>query len=553
MIQTGSIPHSLIIVFLTAALGLALGSVKIYKFRLGLAGVLFMGIFFSHFGIEINHEILEFLREFGLILFVYTIGYQVGPGFFSSFEKDGLKLNFLAFGVVSLGTLVTIGIVKLTKIPVTVALGLFSGATTNTPSLGACHHLLKEMHGITPQALEQLDLGYALAYPFGIIGIILTLLLIKVVMGFNLKDEQQQYYKNNNLDDGDIEGLNIEIQNPNIDGITINQIPAISGNGQENGVVISRVMHGKEIKVATSETQIFVGDVVLVIGKKSKLEKIRMVLGNISTIDLRSLAKNILTKRIVITQSKVIGRTPKDLDFFHRFGVTLTRVSRAEIQLTPTANFKFNFGDRVTAVGEESDLQKVADELGNSIKRMDQTEIIPFFMGIVLGLLLGSVPFSIPGITIPIKLGMAGGPLIVAILLSRLGHFGKMIWYMPNSANLTLREFGIMMFLACVGLKSGHNFMATLLSSDGVKWIIAGSIITLVPILIVGFIAAKNMKLNYLSVCGLLAGSMTDPPALAYATEIAETDAPAVTYASVYPLTMVLRVIAAQILVMVLI
>lgn len=549
LITSGSIAHSLIFVFLTSALGLAIGSLKIYKFRLGLAGVLFMGICFGHFGVSINPNFLDFMREFGLILFIYTIGYQVGPGFFSSFGKNTLKLNMLAASIVILGALVTIAIVKLGNIPPTVALGLFSGATTNTPSLGAVGQLLKELQGISPIALQRPDLGYAIAYPFGIIGIILSLWLIKVTSGFKLENEKAKFNKEQNPKPRNIDSLNIEIKNPNIHGLKISEIPGI----KQTGVMISRIFHEQEVRVATSETQLFPGDIVLAIGEKSKLDSIRIILGVESSTDLRALPSVVTTKRIIVTHANVVGLSPRELDFYRKYGVTLTRVSRAEIEFTPTATFRFQYGDRVTAVGEESALKKVADQLGDSIKKLEHTEIVPFFLGIVLGLIIGSIPFYIPGISVPIKLGMAGGPLIVAIVLSRLGHIGKMIWYMPNSANLTLREFGIMMFLACVGLKSGQHFFETLLSSEGLSWIFAGALITLIPILIVGFIATRSLKLNYLTVCGLLSGSMTDPPALAYATEITDSDGPAITYASVYPLTMLLRVIAAQVLVMILI
>lgn len=549
MITPGSISHSLIFVFLTSALGLAMGSLKIYKFRLGLAGVLFMGLLFSHFGVSVNPNFLDFMREFGLILFIYTIGYQVGPGFFASFGKNTLKLNGLAASIVLLGALVTIAIAKFTQVPSTVALGLFSGATTNTPSLGAVGQMLKDFQGLTPEMLMQPDLGYALAYPFGIMGIILSLTLIKATLGLSVTSEKEKFNKEQNPLHEEIDSLNIEIKNPNINGIKISEIPSI----KNTGVVISRIFHNDDVMVATSETLLFPGDIVLAIGERSKLDSIRIILGAVSATDLRTIPGQISTKRIVVTKPSAVGRSPRELDFFRKYGVTLTRVSRAEIQFTPTSRFHFQFGDRVTAVGEESALKKVADELGDSIKKLEHTEIIPFFLGIVLGLLLGSIPFYIPGMSVPIKLGMAGGPLIMAIILSRLGHVGKMIWYMPNSANLTLREFGIMMFLSCVGLKSGQHFLSTLISGEGILWIVAGAMITLIPILIIGFIAARLLKMNYLSVCGLLSGSMTDPPALAYATEITESDGPAITYASVYPLTMLLRVIAAQVLVMYLI
>lgn len=548
MISSGSIAYSLIFVFLTSALGLALGSFKIYRLRLGLAGVLFMGIAFSHFGVTVNPEFLDFMREFGLILFVYTIGYQIGPGFFSSFGKHGLYLNLLAASVVGLGGVVTLAIVKVIKIPSSIALGLFSGATTNTPSLGASQHLLKDIPNISPETISQLDLGYALAYPFGIIGIIFSLWLIRVVYRYSVQDEKVKFLKEQNISIHELTNMNIEIQNPNIKDIKISELPSI----KESGVVISRILHDQKVSVATAETILNPGDIILAVGEKTKLEKLKMILGVESKADIKILSGNISTQRIVVTKPEVVGRSPRELDFYHKYGVTLTRVSRAEIELIPTGNFKLNFGDRVTAVGEESALLKVADKLGNSIKQLDHTEIVPFFLGIVLGLLLGSVPFYIPGIAFPIKLGLAGGPLVVAIILSRMGHLGKMIWYMPNSANLTLREFGIMMFLSCVGLKSGHNFISTLISSDGVTWILSGALITIIPILIVGFFAAKFSKMNFLTICGLLAGSMTDPPALAYATEMTESDAPAITYASVYPLTMLLRVTTAQILVMLL-
>lgn len=538
-----SVTHSILVLSLIAGLGLWLGSIQIFRFKLGIAAVLFVGLGFGHLHFTLDTHVIEFIREFGLILFIFTIGTQVGPGFFSSLQKNGLHLNLLAASIVILGLIVTYIIKNISGLDTSVMIGLFSGAVTNTPSLGAAQQMIKD---VLPDQAQTPGLSYAVAYPFGIIGIVLTMTLIRYVFRINIQGEVAEILKKLNTSASKLSTLNILVKNPNINGIMIKKIPSL----KESGILISRIQHGNSVCVATADSLIHTGDILLAIGKKEQLENIQLILGEISDIDLRTGSHTISSQRIIITQPQIVGKRPRELNLFQRFGVTLTRVSRAEIEFTPTADFQFQYGDRVIAVGEEESLKKVAHEFGNSLKSLDHPQIIPFFLGIFLGVVLGSMPFFIPGMPVPLKLGLAGGPLIIAILMSRIGHIGKIIWHMPESSNLILREFGMILFLSCVGLKAGEKFFDLLINGEGLYWMALAALITLIPILIVGFCARYFMKMNYVTLCGLLSGSMTDPPALAFANSMTQSDSCAISYATVYPLTMFLRVIGTQIFIL---
>ena len=541
-----SVAHSLLILALVAATGVLLGSIKIKKIGLGIAGVLFSGLAFGHFGFHINNEVMDFVREFGLILFVYTIGMQVGPGFAASLRKQGLPLNIMAASIVGLGVLVTIGIVYLGGIDMSVAVGLFSGGTTNTPALGAAQQALKNMPSFTEELAKMPGLGYAVAYPFGILGIILTMGFIKALFKVQPTKEAAEFASQMQSSTPRPVNLNIAVTNPNLDGLAIERIPGMASSG----VVISRVLRGGEMDVAVPETVLRLGDVVHAVGPEAKLREIQIIIGKPSDVDLKALPSTVTTRRVVVTKKSVLGKTIEELNL-DGMGVAVTRVSRADIEFTPTASFTFQFADTVLMVGEEEAINRAANALGNSPKQLNHPQIVPIFVGIALGILVGSIPFHFPNIPAPVKLGLAGGPLLVAILLSRLGRVGPLIYYMPQSANFMLRELGIVLFLACVGLKAGDQFIHTLTQGPGLYWMGCASLITLVPLLIVGLVARAIYKLNYTSICGVLSGSMTDPPALAFANTMAGSDAPSISYATVYPLTMLLRVVAAQLLVLI--
>jgi putative transport protein len=538
-----AVAHALIILSLVAVTGLALGSIRIGGVQLGIGGALFSGIAFAHFGFTIDAGILEFVREFGLILFVYAIGLHVGPGFFGALRKDGLKLNTLAASLVILGVLVTVGVHLIGGIPLPAALGLMSGATTNTPSLAAATQVLKDMN-VDEGLRGMAPLGYALAYPFGIVGIILTMILLRNVFGLDPAHAAAEFDEARKAGAA-LETLNIEVRNGAMEGLRLRDIPGFD----HLGVVVSRVLHQGSQEVLDPEHRLYVGDVVLAVGKRKNLEDLRIILGGeISTLNLKEMPSDVKWERLVVTSQAARGKTLADLDLAQVHHVVLSRVVRAGIELTPTGALRLQFGDIVTAIGEPEALKRVATLLGNRPEALNHAQIIPIFVGIALGVALGSIPIAVPGLPAPLKLGLAGGPLVAAILLSRLGTLGPLVWFMPPVANHVLREIGIVLFLACAGLKSGGRFAETIVAGDGLPWLLYGALITIVPLLVVGFIGHLWTRMNYLTLCGLLAGSMTDPPALAFANGLHRSEAQSLGYATVYPLVMFLRVLAPQIL-----
>lgn len=563
-----AVAQTILILSLVAATGHFLGSFKIRGVGLGVAGVLFSGLLFGHFGFRVDPDVMQFVREFGLILFVYTIGMQVGPGFMASLRRQGLPLNLMAAAVVLLGVAVTLVLVFVFKIDMTVAVGLFSGGTTNTPALGAAQQALQnlpvetiqsvagripELASSAPDAaaardaiLKRPGLGYAVAYPFGILGIIVVMGLVRAFFRIKAGEEAQAFNQTMGASQSTLTTMNLVVQNTNLDGLRVAEVPGLKGSG----VVVSRIRKGGEIDNATPETVLHTGDVVLLVGPAEKLKEIQIIVGTRTEMDLKALPSRLTTRRVVVTHKEVLGRTLEELDLHQRFDVTATRVSRAEIEFTPSPSFRVEFADTLLLVGEPDAIEQAAKHLGNSPKQLNHPQIMPIFVGIALGVLVGSWPFAIAGMPAAVKLGLAGGPLLVAILLSRIGRLGPLIYYMPLSANFMLREVGITLFLACVGLKAGDQFVATLTHGPGLYWMACAALITLLPLLLVGFVARQIYKTNYMTLCGVLAGSMTDPPALAFANSIAASDAPSVSYATVYPLTMLLRVVCAQLLVL---
>ncbi len=541
---------AVLILSLVGALGLAISSIKVKGVGIGVTGVLFAGILLGHFKIHIEKEILEFVREFGLILFVFTIGLQLGPGFFASLRKQGLKLNLLATATVVLGALVAMGVARyLFKLDVVAALGLLSGATTNTPSLGATQQTLKALGAAFQDQVGLPALAYAVAYPGGVIGIIATLIFLRTVFGVDPEKEAQAYRSEQSRGHDALERMNLVVDNPNLDGLAIGDIP---GRG-EIRVVVSRIQRkgASEVQTATDQTPMQVGDTLLAVGARKHLEQLRVIVGHESPINLMKAPGRVLTRRFVVTRKGVIGKTLAEVDLAGRYGVTVTRVARAEIEMAAMPQIALQFGDVLQVVGEEIAMPKLTEELGNSVRALNETNFTSIFVGLALGVLLGMIPLHLPGIPVPIRLGLAGGPLLVAIILSRLGHMGPMIWHMPANANAAFRELGIVLFLACVGLKAGEQFFATVFTQQGLNWLIAGFCITVIPILTVGVIARWLLKMNFTLISGLLAGSMTDPPALAFANAVSRSDAPSIAYATVYPLTMLLRIVSVQILVLV--
>ncbi len=541
------VAFAVLVLSLIAVAGLAVGSLRIRGIGLGTAGVLFAGIAFGHFGFEIDPAILEFVREFGLILFVFTIGLQLGPGFFASLRQEGLRLNVLAASIVGLGALTVAFCAWMLKLDGAAALGVFSGATTNTPSLGAAQQTMAMLGTIAADRATLPALAYAVSYPVGIVGIIATLLFLRSVFRIDAEAEAEQFHAERQRGVHPLKRMNLLVENMNLDGVPISEVPGL----QETGVTIARIRRAgqRAVQAATGETVLHGGDTILAVGTRPNLHRFQMVVGRESDTDLFQAPGDVTFRRVVATRAEVLGKTVGELGLDHLYGVAVTRVDRAGIEMTAVADLRLQFGDRLHIVGDEESLAKVGDVLGNSVKALNETHFIPVFLGIALGVIVGVIPFHFPGLPVPVRLGIAGGPLIIAILLSRLGRIGRLVWHMPANANLAFRELGITLFLACVGLKAGAQFFAMVFSASGLVWLLAALLVTIIPLLIIGLIARAQMKLNYMTICGLIAGSMTDPPALAFAGAISKSDAPSFAYATVYPLAMLLRIVAAQALV----
>ncbi|MDR0231930.1 MAG: putative transporter [Dysgonamonadaceae bacterium] len=542
------VAHTVLLFAFVIAIGIALGKIKIFGISLGITFVLFVGILAGHFGFEANNEVLHFMKEFGLILFVYSIGLQVGPGFFSSFKKGGIQLNMLAAGTVFLAVIVTITLHFITGIPIQTMVGIMSGAITNTPGLGAAQQAFYDIKGV---ADETISMGYAVAYPLGVVGIIFSIIAMKYIFKVKLEQENENLQKQSKQT-SNIELTSLEVKNPAVFGKDIKTISKLVGQK----FIVSRVLHNQtdKIEIASSLTVINEGDKLFVATTPEEREKVTAFIGekvDMNQDDWSLLDKQLVSRRILITKHEVNGKSLKQLNIRAAFGVNITRINRAGVDLMAQANLHLQMGDRVTVVGDEKAIKNVEKALGNEMKRLNEPNLIPIFIGIFLGVILGSIPFAFPGIPQPVKLGLAGGPLIIAILMSIFGPKYKLVTYTTMSANLMLREIGICFFLACVGLGAGKNFVHTLMYEGGLTWVGLGIIITVVPLFITGILGRSVFKLNYFTLMGLMAGSTTDPPALAYSNATAGNDIPAVSYATVYPLTMFLRVLCAQLMILI--
>lgn len=536
------------ILALVAVVGLFIGNVKFRGVGLGIGGVLFGGIIVGHFvsqaGMTLSSDMLHVIQEFGLILFVYTIGIQVGPGFFASLRVSGLRLNLFAVLIVIIGGLVTAILHKLFDIPLPVVLGIFSGAVTNTPALGAGQQILRDLG--TPMAMvDQMGMSYAMAYPFGICGILFTMWMLRVIFRVNVETEAQQHESTRTNGGALIRTINIRVENPNLHNLAIKDVPILNGDK----VICSRLKREETLKVPSPETVIQLGDLLHLVGQPADLHNAQLVIGQEVDTSLSTKGTDLRVERVVVTNENVLGKRIRDLHFKERYDVVISRLNRAGVELVASSDISLQFGDILNLVGRPSAIDAVANVLGNAQQKLQQVQMLPVFIGIGLGVLLGSIPVFVPGFPAALKLGLAGGPLIMALILGRIGSIGKLYWFMPPSANLALRELGIVLFLSVVGLKSGGDFVATLIDGDGMSWIVYGIFITAIPLLAVGILARMLAKMNYLTLCGMLAGSMTDPPALAFANNLhATSGAAALSYATVYPLVMFLRIITPQLL-----
>ena len=533
---------------LVAVVGLWLGNIKIRGVGFGIGGVLFGGIFVGHFadqlGWVLSADMLHFIQEVGLILFVYTIGIQVGPGFFASLRVSGLRLNLFAFGIVVMGGLVTAILHKLFAIPLPVVLGIFSGAVTNTPALGAGQQILRDL-GIPADVVDQMGMSYAMAYPFGICGILLSMWLVRVLFRVNVEQEAKEHESTLTNGHALIKTINIRVENPNLNNMAIQDVPILNSAT----IICSRLKRDETLMVPSPDTLIQHGDLLHLVGQPADLNNARLVIGQEVDTSLSTRGTDMRVERVVVTNEKVLGKKIRDLQVKERYDVVISRLNRAGVELVASQDASLQFGDILNLVGRPSSIDAVADMVGNAQQKLQQVQMLPVFIGVGLGVMLGSIPLYVPGFPVALKLGLAGGPLIMALILGRIGSIGKLYWFMPPSANLALRELGIVLFLAVVGLKSGGDFVDTLVNGEGMSWVGYGIFITAIPLITVGLLARIFAKMNYLTLCGMLAGSMTDPPALAFANNLhATSGAAALSYATVYPLVMFLRIITPQLL-----
>lgn len=551
--DTDSIAHIALLYSIVIAVGILLGKIKIGGISLGVTFVLFAGIVAGHIGFTAPVNILSFIQDFGLILFVFCIGLQVGPGFFESFKKGGVNLNLLSTTTVLLNVVVMFACYFIffdtndkTNLPMMV--GTLYGAVTNTPGLGAANEALESVWA-DKSTLPQIASGYACAYPLGVLGIIGATIAIRFITGTKLADEEEELREAEAEDPhAKPHQMHLKVNNTYLAGRTVEQINEFLNRD----VVFSRLMHEGKVSIPSSQDVFEMGDEVLVVCAEADAEAIQAFIGPEIEMAWEEEDSNqpMISRRIVVTNSSMNGKTLGKMHFSSVYGVTVTRISRQGMDVFASRNYRFQVGDKILVVGPKDNVSRIAEMMGNSVKRLDHPNIATIFIGIIVGILFGSIPFAIPGMPVPMKLGIAGGPLIIAILIGRFGHRMKLNTYTTTSANMMLREIGLVLFLASVGIKAGANFWHTVVQGDGLLYVATGFIITIVPILIVGVIARLKFKFNYFTLMGMIAGTYTDPPALAYANSICSREAPAIGYSTVYPLSMFLRIFTAQLIVL---
>lgn len=547
---TDSVAHIVLLYAIVIAVGVYLGKIKIGGISIGVTFVLFAGIAAGHIGFTAPTNILSFLQEFGLILFVFMIGLQVGPGFLESFRKGGITLNLLSTVMVVLNVIVMFACYYIffdTSDPknLPMMMGTLYGAVTNTPGLGAANETLYSIFdkGEVPQIAS----GYACAYPLGVLGIIGATIAIKYIFGIKLEKEEEELAKEEE-DNDDVKPhfMDLEVTNLYLEGKTLAQVH----NFLNRDFVCSRILHDGHVSIPNGSTIFHIGDKLFVVCAENDAEAIIAFIGPTINVDWKKQDEPMVSKRILVTRSSINGKTLGQMHFSSAYGVNVTRVTRQGMDLFAIPSLSLQVGDRIMVVGPEDAVNRVAAVMGNSIKRLDAPNIATIFVGVFIGILFGSIPVAIPGIPVPIKLGIAGGPLIIAILIGRYGYKVHLVTYTTTSANMILREIGLMLFLASVGIKAGDGFLETVIQGDGVKYVYTGFLITIIPILIIGIIARKKYKFNYFTIMGMIAGTYTDPPALAYANSICSKEAPSIGYSTVYPLSMFLRIFTAQIIVL---
>lgn len=543
-----SIAHIVALYAFVIAAGVLLGKIKFFGISLGVTFVLFVGILAGHFGFTGNPAILSFVQDFGLILFVFCIGLQVGPSFFSSFKRGGITLNLLAVGIVFLNIAVALILYFALqgRVDIPMMVGILCGAVTNTPGLGAANEALQQLHYQGPE----IAMGYACAYPLGVMGIILSMIIIRYICRVDVQRDSDEIQKEEEANPHmKPYTISLKVQNEALSGKTLSQVQ----NFLARDFVCTRIIQDGHMITPNANTVLRLGDRMFLVCAEDDSEAIMAFIGPKIEQDwdaTNQQDKPMVSRRILVTQPNINGKTLGELHFSSMYGVNVTRVNRSGMDLFAARQLRLQVGDRVMVVGPQDAIERVANLLGNQLRRLDHPNIVTIFVGILCGILFGSLPIAIPGMPTPVKLGLAGGPLIISILIGRFGHKVKLVTYTTMSANLMLREVGLVLFLASVGIKAGENFVQMVVEGDGVLYVVLGFLITFIPLIITGIIARWHHRVNYFTLMGLIAGSNTDPPALAYANQIAGNDAPAVGYSTVYPLTMFLRILTAQLLVL---
>lgn len=540
-----SVADGMAILALAVTVGLLLGAISIHRMKLGISGVLFSSLLFGQLGLTIDPKVLQFLRDFALILFMYAIGLQVGPGFISSLRTDGLRLNILSVAVLALGAVMA-AIIARTFAPTT-APGLYTGAFTTTPGLAAAQETLRRVHaaeGRSEVMAAHTGLAYTITYPFGVIGPVLVIAALRRVFRIRVQDEKDAITAAEDRRRPPIETLDFEVTQSAQAGIPLRDHPLV----RDNNIIFSRLLRGDVLSVPTGDTLIQVGDVYRAVGQREHLASLVSLMGRSSTVDLGAAVGDVRRMELVVTRTHVLRRPLRELNLMRRTGVTIARVNRAGVNLVPNASLRLAFADQVTVVGPDAGLKMVEAELGNSPETLNRPRLVPIFLGIVLGVLVGSIPVKFPGLNTTLRIGLAGGPLLAAIALSQLGNIGSIVWYMPTSANQLFRDFGLAVFLACVGLQSGDHFLQHAAQGSGLTLLLWGAAVTLVPVFIVGCYARLVMRMNFITLIGWVAGVMTSSPALLFADEMAGSDAPAIAYAAVAPLATLVPILCAQIL-----
>lgn len=541
-----STAQTILIFGLVISSGIWLGRLKLMGISLGVTWVLFIGMLCSYLGIAVDEHTGHFLKEFGLILFVYSIGLQVGPGFFASLKKNALNNNLLAAFIVLTGIIITIALFYMSHNHISVMAGIMSGAVTNTPGLAAAQAAVSDLN-ITGTDKSLITLAYAVSYPLGVFGIIGSLLVLKKIFAVDIETEQEMHRKLNIIRADKPVSNHYNMENKMLAGQTLGKLFEML----KERVIVSRMLHRGEIITPTKETVLAENDVLLIVSSKKEVEQLKLIIGPLSDMNLKTSAEsNLVARSIIVTKKSVTHKRLGDLPELFQHNFTLTRLKRAGFEMVPHGDIYLQLGDVIKVVGTEEGVHAVAEAFGNSEKKLEVPDLAPIFFGILLGVIAGSIPFHFPGMPVAVKIGMAGGPLIIALLLSRFGNIFYLTNYTTNSANLMIRELGISLFLASVGLSSGKNLSVAFADGRGFTWMIMGVAITIIPLIIGGIVARKFFKKTYFEICGLLAGASTAPPALAFATKLAGSDIPSVTYATVYPLTMILRIIAAQLLIL---